>query len=199
MTGHLQKAICQYLKGKMSSIIQNGKMFWTSCGLTKQHKISREWFCMELHTLQTEHDFPFQKETGRCQFTRICSVSLRFLFPCRSSFLLGSPAGRQYLHLLFSKPLCTWQFISCMISQKSMRSCTDKYQIPAANWCNLRWAPLIIHSWRSGEWGVGLTSNSSCISKITRWCMNEFTADSAFITLGSAGWGAQVCIKQGGR
>lgn len=78
-----------------------------------------------------------------------------------------------------------------MISQKSIRSCKDKYQIALANWCSLWGTPLIMLSWGVGRgWGLGLPSKSSCINKITRWSMNEFAAGSAFITHASAGSGS---------
>lgn len=46
----------------------------------------------------------------------------------------------------------------------------------------------INHSLLKGqEWGVSSSSKSLCINKISRWSMNVFTADSTFITHGSAG------------
>lgn len=114
----------------------------------------------------------------------VCVCPLWYLFPGWGLFLNAGIAA------LRSPSSHTWQFIFCMISQKSMQSCKDQYQIVLANWWSLDWTPLIMLSWRRrrglGQSG-GLLSKSSCINKITRWCMNEFAAGSAIITHWSAG------------
>lgn len=142
----------------------------------------------ELYLLREERDFCSEWNQGG-----VCAPSYRqplcgVYFHAEARFCL--PAERRYYRPSFSKLLRTWQFIFCIISQKSIRSCKDKYQIALANWCSLGGTPLIMLSWGVGESCVGLPSKSSCINKITRWSMNEFTAGSAFITHGSAGSGS---------
>lgn len=122
----------------------------------------------------------------------VCVCPLWYLFPGWGLFLNAGIAA------LRSPSSHTWQFIFCMISQKSMQSCKEQYQIVLANWWSLDGTPLIMLSWRRrrglGQSG-GLLSKSSCINKITRWCMNEFAAGSAIITHWSAGSQRTGCIK----
>lgn len=171
------------------------------CGVTKQwnsmiccnflaktsvkthfHKRSRR-----LHLLKKEQDFSTEKETRElCVFVRVCAASSAqplcgIYFHAKACFCLA--AERRYYPPSYTKLLHTWQFIFCMISQKSIRSCKDKYEIAAANWCGLGGTPLIMLCGRVGlGLSVGLPSKSSCINKISRWSMNEFTAGSAVIT-----------------
>lgn len=96
---------------------------------------------------------------------------------CASRFHAGacfcSPTERRYHHRSFSKLLCTWQFIFCMISQKPIRSCKDKYQIAPANWCSLGGTPLIMLSWLgSGELRVDPESRRALIKSLDDLGMN---------------------------
>lgn len=183
------------------------------CGVTKQwnsiccnflaktpvkthfHKRSRR-----LHLLKKEQDFSTEKETRElCVFVRVCAASSTqplcgIYFHAKACFCLA--AERRYYLPSYTKLLHTWQFIFCMISQKSIRSCKDKYEIAAANWCGLGGTPLIMLSGRVGlGLSLGLPSKSSCINKISRWSMNEFTAGSAVITHGSARSKSLACVK----
>lgn len=103
----------------------------------------------ELDLLKAEQDFLSQKETREVSVhhhlhSHLCGV----YFHAEACFC--SPTERRYYHPSFSKLLCTWQFIFCMISQKSIRSCKDKYQIAPANWCSFGGTPLIMLSWVGG-------------------------------------------------
>lgn len=88
---------------------------------------------------------------------RVCTASSTqpscgIYFHAKACFCLA--AERRYYLPSYTKLLHTWQFIFCMISQKSIRSCKDKYEIAAANWCGLGGTPLIM---LSGRVGLGLS------------------------------------------
>lgn len=147
----------------------------------------------ELHLLKAEQDFSESNEGGAPS-----SAQSLFGIYFHAKACFCSPAERRYYHPSFSKLLHTWQFIFCMISQKSIRSCKDKYQIAMANWCSLGWTPLIMLSWGSGDevWVYPASLHALIKSPDDLWMNSQLVVPSLPMVL--QGLGAQVCIKRVG-
>lgn len=182
------------------------------CGVTKQWN---SLICCNILT-ETSVKTHFHK---RSEELTLIKDRIRFLFserneghecaPSSTQPLCGiyfyaeacfcSPAERRYYHPSFSKLLRTWQFIFCMISQKSIRSCKDKYQIALANWCSLGGTPLIMLSWGGGGevWVYPASLHALIKAPDDLWMNSRLAVPSLPMVL--QGLGAQVCIKRAGK